>query len=770
MKLDIIIPVYRNVEMVRACLESLTRHLDEISAFSPKLIVINDSPDDEEVETYLKDCQAAGRIDIHIRNPENLGFVRSVNKGLVIAKKDGAAALLVNSDTLTYRDTLAEMMAVLQADPQIGFVCPRSNNAALATFPPAPHNLSGIATTPEICHIAWESVYRYLPRYTFAPTAVGFYLLISPQVITNFGYLDEAFGVGYEEENDLVMRAGKVGYRAVLANHAFAYHAGSASFKLHEIDYKGQQQDNLRMIDARHPEFLPLVWGFEGSAEYRATSQIANLVPTSDGKLKMALNLLSIGHHHNGTNELIVNFIRWCDRHPHEDFEVHIICKRSVAEFHKLDKLNHVRLRTDVTPGYAIAIFFGQPFDLDQINIMEHLAPINIYGMLDVIALDCGYLRGSNNVQALWSYVARNANGIFYISQFAEDTFRHRFARQLRAEAHTRLLPTRPSAYAPRYEGLEPRRDHALVLGNHFAHKASNSSARILAEAIPSLAVVVLGQGGEQMPSNVRQLHAGVIPDEQMNDIFASSSVIILPSYYEGFGISLMHAIALGKPVVARDIPATREILATFTSVEGVFLYFDDQGLPDAVRKAVECGQSQIVEGGCIDWDDWSRDLFTFAAGLIERPDLCGRLMDRLEDGDTLRQRYGNTDRTAAPPAPAADMPTDAKPVARPQRATPMPVAANLFPPATVDLPAIIALDGDAFVESFYRQILGRRADPAGLEHHRNLLNSGVTKEDMLRSIMNSPEFKDRRATVTVIGPELLNKKVKGLRKLLSRG
>jgi GT2 family glycosyltransferase len=357
MKLDIIIPVYRNVEMVRACLESLTRHLDEISAFSPKLIVINDSPDDEEVETYLKDCQAAGRIDIHIRNPENLGFVRSVNKGLVIAKKDGAAALLVNSDTLTYRDTLAEMMAVLQADPQIGFVCPRSNNAALATFPPAPHNLSGIATTPEICHIAWESVYRYLPRYTFSPTAVGFYLLISPQVITNFGYLDEAFGVGYEEENDLVMRASKVGYRAVLANHAFAYHAGSASFKLHEIDYKGQQQDNLRMIDARHPEFLPLVWEFEGSAEYRATSQIANLVPTSDGKLKMALNLLSIGHHHNGTNELIVNFIRWCDRQPHEDFEIHIICKRSVAEFHKLDKLNHVRLRTDVTPGYAIAIF-----------------------------------------------------------------------------------------------------------------------------------------------------------------------------------------------------------------------------------------------------------------------------------------------------------------------------------------------------------------------------------------------------------------------------
>ncbi|MAN12508.1 MAG: glycosyltransferase [Pseudomonadota bacterium] len=752
MTLDIILPVYRNIDMVRACLDSLVRHLDEVRDYSPRLIAINDSPDDEAVEAYLRQCHADGLIDVHIRNPENLGFVRSVNKGLDMARRDRRAALLVNSDTLTYAGTLAEMLAVLQADPQIGFVCPRSNNAALATFPPAPHNLSGIATTPEICHIAWETVHRHLPRYSFAPTAVGFYLLISPQVVANFGYLDEAFGVGYEEENDLVMRAGKVGYRAVLANHAFAYHAGSASFKLHDIDYKGQQQANLRMIDARHPEFLPLVWAYEASAEYRAIGQMANLVPTADGKRKIALNLLSVGHHHNGTNELIMNFIRWYDSQPQEEFELHIICKRSVAEFHGIDQLQHVRLRTDVTPGYAVAIFFGQPFDLDQINVMEHLAPITIYGMLDVIALDCGNLRASNDVQALWSYAARNANGLFFISRFSEDTFRHRFPRRFGAQVHTRLLPTRPSAYAARYAGLELRRDHVLVLGNHFAHKASNGSARILGDAIPSLSVVVLGKGGEDMPSNVRQLHAGVIPDVEMNEIFASSSVIILPSYYEGFGMSVMHALALGKPVVARDIPATREILDSFASVEGVFLYFNDTDLPDAVRKAVACGQSRVVEGDGIDWDDWSRDLFAFAAGLLDQPDICARLMDRIEDGDLLRRHFAAQQ---GAPAPAG-------------RST-GPVALNLAPAATVDLPAILALDGDAFIEAFYLQILGRRADPAGLDHHRALLGSGVAKEDMLRGIMGSPEFKDRRATITVIGADRLDRKGKGFRRLLSR-
>ena len=208
----------------------------------------------------------------------------------------------------------------------------------------------------------------------------------------------------------------------------------------------------------------------------------------------------------------------------------------------------------------------------------------------------------------------------------------------------------------------------------------------------------------------------------------------------------------LGKPVVARDIPATREILATFSAVEGVFLYFNDSDLPDAVRQAVECEQARVVEQDGADWDDWSRDLFAFATGLLDRSDICDQLIARIEDGDMLRRHSAAKDGTA------------------PSGASGGPVALNLAPAATVDLPAILALDGDAFIEAFYIQILGRRADPAGLDHHRALIANGMTKEDMLRAIMDSPEFKDRRATITVIGADRLDKKAKRRRKLLSLG
>lgn len=783
MKLNLIIPVYRNVELVKACLESLSANLEEISAYSPKIIVINDSPDDEAVNTYLADRHAAGLIDLYIRNQANIGFVQSVNKGLAISRKNGAGALLINSDTITYKNTLAECVAVMLSDPQIGFVCPRSNNAAIATFPQTPNNLSGIATTPEVCRIGWESVYHYLPRYTFAPTAVGFYMLISPQVVANFGYLDEEFGVGYEEENDLVMRAGKVGYRAVLANHAYAYHAGSASFSLQDLDLKGHQQGNLAKIMARHPEFLPLVQEFERSPEYRAMTQIKNLVPTADGKLKIALHLLNMGCHHNGTNELITNFLHWADREAQDAFEIYAICKKSVAQFHGFDKLQNISVRSEIAPVYAAAIFFGQPFSIDDINVMEHLAPVNVYGMLDMIALDCSHLRGENDVQPLWSHVARNASGLFFISQFSEDTFRHRFVRKDRAARYTALLPTQPSAYASRYAGLKMAREHVLVMGNHFVHKAVDVTGRTIAHAIPTISVVVLGSDTDDVPDNLTELHAGVVPEDEMNDNFVRSSLVVLPSYYEGFGLSLMHALALGKPIVARDIPATREILATFASVEGVFLYVDNRDLPDRVRAAIAFGHSAVVEQGGNNWDQWSKGLFTFVTGLTSRADLYDRLMDRIEDGDMLRQFLAdeNSERQVVAPPVTAHAPVAQQPQAwrrpsdkapqRPAKQPPVtPSGVNLAPAATIDVAALLALDGKAFVEAFYRKALGRRADPAGLTHHLALLSSGTTKTDMLRSIFNSPEFAERRATIHVVGGELLDRQPKRRRWLpLSR-
>ncbi|CAM5359051.1 glycosyltransferase [Sphingobium scionense] len=735
MKLDLIIPVYRNVKLVEACITSLVKHIDEVAAYEPRIIVINDSPDDLDVNAYLAKVKAEGLIQELVRNPKNLGFVKSVNKGLTLSKKRQAAAILVNSDTLTYQNTLAEMMAVLETDPQIGFVCPRSNNASISTFPQAPHNMSGIAITPEVCYKAWKSVHHHLERYTWAPTAVGFYMLIAPDVVLNFGTLDEEFGLGYEEENDMVMRAGKVGYRAVMANHAFAYHAGSASFMLHDMDLKGQQQGNLQKMSARHPEFLPLVWAFEGSAEYRAELKIRQLVPTVDGKLKIALNLLTFGKHHNGTSEHMMHFVRWCDKAAPDNFEIYAICEPSVAKFHGIDELKRIKVRKEFEPHYAISIFPGQPFDLHIVNVMEHLAPINIYGMLDVIALDCSHLRASNDLQTLWSYIAKHANGLFFNSEFSELTFRNRFEREFNTSIYTKLLPTQVSAYVPRFGDVEKGREHVLVMGNHFPHKASEPVGAVIAKEMPSLSVVTLG-GSTSTSRNARIMQSGVIPEDEMNDLFARASVVVLPSYYEGFGLSLLNALALGKPIVARDIPPTREILSTYKDVKGVFLFRDNREIPTLIKEAISAETSSVVEKDSIDWDQWSKGLFDFCANLVNQTDIHRRIVERTLDGDILRR--------------FAQM--------RQQDSQPNPMANTFIAPTEVHIDHLLSLEHEPFVRGFYEQLLGRRVDPAGLEHHLALLNGGTSKAEILHSILESEEFLENRTSVSVVGRQLLRK------------
>jgi len=43
--------------------------------------------------------------------------------------------------------------------------------------------------------------------------------------------------------------------------------------------------------------------------------------------------------------------------------------------------------------------------------------------------------------------------------------------------------------------------------------------------------------------------------------VVAGAAAVIVPSWYEGFGLPALEALACGTPVVASDLPALREVL-----------------------------------------------------------------------------------------------------------------------------------------------------------------------------------------------------------------
>jgi GT2 family glycosyltransferase len=735
--IDIIVPVYKSVHLTTRCLNSLADQIQEIARSNPRLIVINDSPGEPDVHRMLEAFARRHSYVTVLDNERNLGFVKSVNKGLEIACKAGRDVILVNADTETYPDTLKNLVDAAYSDPQIGFASPRSNNASICSLP---HFYGGTVADQAESYKRWKVLSRTMPAFHFTPTAVGFYLYIKNEVIANFGFLDPEFGIGYEEENDLILRANKVGYRAVLVNNSFAYHAGSASFNLLDMNLRAHQGANLQKMAHRHAEYLPLIHRYEASAHFRAETLLSYVLPAESGRVKIVFDLSAIGPHINGTNEMSVAIIDgFYGRHA-SMFDINVICSQDAFEFHKLDR--HAGLRRHETDlqtleRFAIGVQLGQPFSVHAISTLEDLAVVNIFGMLDTIAEDCGYLSITHRLENLWGHAARHANGLFFNSQFSETSVLARYPDAKQLSRYPQLLPTKLSCYkkAPSIEAAE----HVLILGNHFAHKASDATADILKAAFPTTQFVVLG-AQNQVSRNVRTYRSGTLSDKQMESLYMRASVVVLPSHVEGFGLGLMHALAARKVVVARDIPATREILSTYQQVSGVFLYRDDAKIVSALRSAMNERASQVNDDGAASWDDWVDGFAKFCLKLLAQDDLFERVARRIQAGDLLRKadmfERMQTTSPAVQPATTQVASLAADPAST---GTITDAHGRRWLPA-VHVKELLHFDGEEFINRAYVTLFRRLPDSEGLVHYLTELRSGVSKLDIVSRLRTSTE------------------------------
>jgi glycosyltransferase involved in cell wall biosynthesis len=110
----------------------------------------------------------------------------------------------------------------------------------------------------------------------------------------------------------------------------------------------------------------------------------------------------------------------------------------------------------------------------------------------------------------------------------------------------------------------------------YFGRLAPNKGLERLAALLrldPARELVIVGAGDPSFVRTLTRTFAGLPvrfvgeqdPQGLLNHL-RDSAAIMLPSETEGFGITLVEAMATGRPVLANDIPAYREI-ATGSSV-----------------------------------------------------------------------------------------------------------------------------------------------------------------------------------------------------------
>lgn len=223
-RVDVIVPVYRGVEETLRCLAAARRSRGS-AAF--ELIAINDASPEPLLVEYLERLAANGLLTL-LHNAENLGFVKTVNRGMALHPERDV--VLLNSDTQVCGDWLDRLRRAAYGAGDIGTVTPFSNNATICSYPefPGGNPLPPDASIEQLDRLCAE---MNAGERVEIPTAVGFCMYIRRACLNEVGYFDEQrFGRGYGEENDFCMRARARGWRSVLTGDTFVYHAGSVSF------------------------------------------------------------------------------------------------------------------------------------------------------------------------------------------------------------------------------------------------------------------------------------------------------------------------------------------------------------------------------------------------------------------------------------------------------------------------------------------------------------------------------------------------------------
>ena len=121
-----------------------------------------------------------------------------------------------------------------------------------------------------------------------------------------------------------------------------------------------------------------------------------------------------------------------------------------------------------------------------------------------------------------------------------------------------------------------------------------DAAARLRSE-VPGLRVVIAGRG--PYLDELRQIahrsgvdgtvsFAGFVPDAELRALLHQARAVVIPSYYEPFGIVALEALASGAPLVAARSGGLAEILGG-TEAAQLFPAGDAAGLADCLRRVL---------------------------------------------------------------------------------------------------------------------------------------------------------------------------------------
>ncbi|MGD9945992.1 MAG: glycosyltransferase, partial [Burkholderiaceae bacterium] len=230
--IDVVIPVFNALDDVQRCLDSVRRRSD---GYRVTAIVVNDGSDAPTSDWLRHYCGRHEEFEL-IEHERNRGYTQAVNTGL--KRSSAPYVVTLNSDTIVTRGWLNGLVRCMEtaAQGRAGIVGPMSNAASWQNVPELFDDDDAFAVNPlpaDLTPDAMAGLISSISRRQYPPVPFvnGFCFMIRRQVIDAIGYMDEeAFPLGYGEENDFCIRAADAGFALAIADDCYVFHAKSKSF------------------------------------------------------------------------------------------------------------------------------------------------------------------------------------------------------------------------------------------------------------------------------------------------------------------------------------------------------------------------------------------------------------------------------------------------------------------------------------------------------------------------------------------------------------
>lgn len=242
-RVSVVILSYKKFEQTTsACFRSLVR--DPQFPTWDIVIVDNDSgPETRAALLALSEEFPAVRL---VLNETNKGFAGGMNSGLQVA--GGDIICLLNSDTVIAQGAIGRLAQCLRGERNVGMAGPVTNEAGNEQRIFISDRSSAESILDEGTRYANCGPGGRILAYRLDFCAVA----LRRDVVEAIGGLDEGFGRGYYEDFDYSLLARKAGFDLAVADDAFVYHQGSASFGSVSKEMKTLIAANKRRVIERH--------------------------------------------------------------------------------------------------------------------------------------------------------------------------------------------------------------------------------------------------------------------------------------------------------------------------------------------------------------------------------------------------------------------------------------------------------------------------------------------------------------------------------------